>query len=82
MKKILASLAIVALLASSAHAVTRWSYNSSTFKQVRTLAQWYRGWNTQSVTYSYNACGALVVTVTQYAFGIVTNQTVTEFPCP
>lgn len=43
MKKILASLAIVALLCSSAHAVTRWSYNPTSFNPIRIIGQWSIG---------------------------------------
>lgn len=81
MKKLITTVAVIATLglATSAHAVTRWSYNPSSFSPIKVLAQWYQGWHTRSVVYSYDPC--LVVTVNEYAFGVLVNSTVTRFEC-
>lgn len=86
MKKIIAlSLIGALLLAIPAHAVTRWSYNRTSFLPISILAEWVAGgvgWSLRStVAYSKNAQGCLVVIVTQWAGPIQTGQTVTEFPC-
>lgn len=74
MKKLAAILSIALLLAASnARAVTRWSYNSTTFKPIRVVSETITprsGWQTRSIVYSYDECGNLVVTVTNYFFGI------------
>lgn len=84
-RAILAQLLAGLLVCTSAHAVTRWSYNPSTYSPIRVLSEWLvsgKGFNVRStVTYSRNAQGCLVVIVTQYAGPFVTGQTVTEFPC-
>ena len=43
MKKILASLAIVGLLATSAHAIGRYSYNPTSFSPINIIGQWAIG---------------------------------------
>lgn len=66
-------------IGATAHAGKIVSYNPSYLKPIKVLAEWLKGWNTKTYVYSYDPC--LVVTVTEYAFGIQVNQTVTRFPC-
>ena len=58
------------------------SYNDSFGKAIRVIGQFFRGFDTRAIIYSYNDCGALVVTVIEYAFWIETGRSVTTFPCP
>ncbi len=82
MKRILLTLAAVALLAGQAHAIKVISYNPTYRQPIRVLAEWYpSGWTTRSVSYSYNAQGCLVVSVNTYVFGLLVGTETTEL-CP
>lgn len=82
MKHILLALSVVCFLSTTAHAVTRWSYNPTFGNPIKVLNTWYpSGWTTRSVSYSYDANGCLVVAVNTYVFGILVGSEVTTV-CP
>lgn len=95
MKRILASLAIVGLLATSAHAVGRYSYNPTSFSPIRIIGQWAIGNQRVALTTTDNwrqngPCWEKVFTVYSVWYNHFTHETtvqidgqvVTQTVCP
>ena len=75
MKRILIALSVVALFATTAHAVTRWSPNPSTFSPIRIVLQWIIG-NQRIALVTSDSCqnGHKVFTVTSVYLNHFTRQ--------